>query len=100
MANVNYSTFFDEVLPEVAEAEKAQRLIKPGNCEPADQKASKPNDDTAMVITNGDEQIDLAVTGHAELLEIARDMGLELRSNVSAKNLREAIFARANNQAD
>ena len=77
---------------EVADTEEAHRLIRTGNFESTDKKAVKP-DNTSMVITNGDEQIDLAVTGHAELLEIARDMELDVRGNASAKDLRETILA-------
>lgn len=80
---------------EVSDADEAQRLIRTGNFEPADKKSTKPADNTGMVITNGDEQIDLAVTSHADLLELAQEIGLEVRGNASAKSLREAIFAAA-----
>lgn len=80
--------------------EHAARLINLGNFVSADGSKPKVEEkQEEMLITNGDETIDLMALDKDELLTMARDvMGLDVNGRNSAQTLREAILAHVNGQ--
>ena len=91
---------------EIADEDEAARLIATGNFEPytfksVDDSLPKPPADApvTMIITNGDETVDLMTLDKERLLWMAREeMELDVSGRNSEATLREAIYAHVTKQ--
>lgn len=80
---------------DIPDDQEAERLIGTGNFVALEGKKSEQAKDEAetMLITNGDQTIDLLTLDKDALLELGRDeMGLPVTGRNSEKSLREAIY--------